>query len=196
MKPARVIKLGGSLLSMPNLSEKFHHWCRENPHPMTLILVGGGGVVDAVRQIDRSNGLDERFAHWVCIDLLQHTARLAHHLLGEVEICETPEELQQLLSRSQTHWPQPSTAIVQVKTCFARNAFNCGLPESWDVTSDTLAAAFCHQMEAEELVVMKSRDLPSATVQWSELARIGMVDPHFADLAERIQRVRFVNLRR
>jgi aspartokinase-like uncharacterized kinase len=31
-----------------------------------------------------------------------------------------------------------------------------GLPESWEMTSDSLAAAFCDMYAAEELVVLKS----------------------------------------
>ena len=44
MKRVRVIKLGGSLLTMPNLKQKFQKWCRENPHPLTLIIADVGFV--------------------------------------------------------------------------------------------------------------------------------------------------------
>ena len=69
-----------------------------------------------------------------------------------------------------------------------------GLPESWDVTSDSLAAAVSNMYAAEELVVMKSSDAPSDESDLEWLANVGFVDPFFADLAEGIDQVRFVNL--
>jgi len=194
MKRVRVIKLGGSLLTMPNLKQKFQKWCRENPHPLTLIIVGGGPVVDAVRQIHLANSLSEEFAHWVCIDLLQHTARIAHQVLGNAELFETKDDLQQPFSGSRVNSTTPIIAIVQVAICFARAYPNMGLPGSWDVTSDALAAAFSNMYAAEELVVMKSCDPPLDESNLESLAEVGFVDPYFADLAEDIHQVRFVNL--
>lgn len=194
MKRVRVIKLGGSLLTMPNLKQKFQKWCRENPHPLTLVIVGGGPVVDAVRQVHLANALSEEFAHWVCIDLLQHTARIAHQALGNVELFETMDDLQQPFSGSRVNSTTPIIAIVQVAICFARDYPNMGLPESWDVTSDSLAAAFSDMYAAEELVVMKSSDAPNDESNLESLADVGFVDPYFANLAEGIDQVRFVNL--
>ena len=194
MKRVRVIKLGGSLLTMQNLKQKFQKWCRENPHPLTLIIVGGGPVVNAVREVHRANPLAEEFAHWVCIDLLQHTARIAHQILGNADLYETMTDLQQPFSGSKVNSKTPIIAIVQVGICFAREYPNLGLPNSWDVTSDSIAAAFCEMYAAEELVVMKSSDPPGDESDFASLAAMGFVDPHFADLAENIDEVQFVNL--
>ncbi|MCA9131267.1 MAG: hypothetical protein KDB22_29485, partial [Planctomycetales bacterium] len=81
MRRVRVVKLGGSLLTLPSLREKFLRWCYDHPHPLSLIVVGGGTVVDAVRAIDQANPIEDEFAHWLCIDLMRHTARLAHQIL-------------------------------------------------------------------------------------------------------------------
>ena len=188
MKRVRVIKLGGSLLTVPSLKQKFQKWLRENPHPLTLIIVGGGPVVDAVRQVHLANPLSEEFAHWVCIDLLQHTARIAHQVLGNVDLFETMDDLQQSFSDSNVNSSTPIIAVVQVATCFNREYPNMGLPESWDVTSDSLAAAFSN------MVVMKSCDAPSDGSDLESLADFGFVDPFFPGLAEGIDQVRFVNL--
>ncbi|MEI7460487.1 MAG: hypothetical protein WCK15_13835 [Pirellula sp.] len=196
MKKVRVIKLGGSLLTMPNLKQKFQRWWRENPHPLTLIIVGGGPAVDAVRQVHLANPLSDEFAHWVCIDLLQHTARIAHQILGNVDLIETMDDLQQSFSDSNVKSTTPIIAVVQVAICFAREYPNMGLPESWDVTSDSLAAAFSNMVAAEELVVMKSCDAPSDGSDLESLADLGFVDPFFPGLAEDIDQVRFVNLQK
>ena len=162
---------------------------------MSLIIVGGGEIVDAVRGIHDVNALPEEFAHWVCIDLMAHTARLAQQILGYVDLCETNDDLQQAFTSAANESATPITAIVQPGICFAREYSNAGLPETWDVTSDTLAAAFSRLHAAEELVVMKSVDPPGDALQLRELARLGFVDRHFPDFAAGIETVRFVNLR-
>jgi len=196
MKRVRVVKLGGSLLTMPNLKQKFQKWLHENPHPLTLIIVGGGPVVDAVRQVHQANPLSDEFAHWVCIDLLQHTARIAHQVLGNVDLLETMADLQLSLSDSKVNSTTPIIAVVQVAICFAREYPNMGLLESWDVTSDSLAAAFSKIVAAEELVVMKSCDAPNDGSDLESLAQCGFVDPLFPGVAEDIDQVRFVNLQK
>ncbi|MCA9008940.1 MAG: hypothetical protein KDB01_04290 [Planctomycetaceae bacterium] len=194
MKRVRVIKLGGSLLLMPQLKEKFQKWCQQNPHPLTLIVVGGGAIVDAVRNIHAVNALPEDFAHWVCIDLMRHTARLAQQILGEVDLYETVDDLQRAFTGAANDGARPIVAIVQPGICFARGFPNMGLPETWEVTSDALAAAFSQMYAAEEMVVMKSIDPPGDSRNHRELADRGFIDRHFPDLAEEIERVRFVNL--
>jgi aspartokinase-like uncharacterized kinase len=195
IKRVRVIKLGGSLLAMPGLKEKFRKWCQENPHPLSLIIVGGGEIVEAVRRIHDVSALPEEFAHWVCIDLMAHTARLAQQILGEVHLYETMDALQQAFTSTANESASPIIALVQPGICFARELPRRGLPETWDVTSDTLAAAFSRLHAAEELVVMKSVDPPGDALQLRELARLGFVDRHFPDFAAGIETVRFVNLR-
>ncbi len=191
----RVIKLGGSLLTLPTLSSQFQQWCRANPHPRSLIIVGGGGLVDAVRQIDRANPLREDFAHWVCIDLMQHSARLAHEILAGVGLIETANELQRFLAERHSPTALLNVSIVQIGLCFERCHPNMGLPESWDVTSDALAAAFAIMHGAQELVMMKSCDASGEGGQLESLVRAGVVDPHFAELAKSINHTHFVNLR-
>lgn len=199
MSTLRVIKLGGSLLKLPSLNERFQAWCHENPHPLTFIIVGGGGIVDALRGIDQANSLDEEFTHWLSIDLMQHTARIAHRLLDNVDLIDTPDQLRHLISGAGQPTNGQATnsvrAIVQVGPCFFRNEPQLTLPASWDVTSDTIAAAFAIAHTADELVIMKSIAPPARHLQMETLAASGYVDPCFADFANQIKQVRFVNLR-
>ena len=144
----RVIKLGGSLLLMPGLKEKFQKWLQQNLHPLSLIVVGGGEIVDAVRNIHAVNALPEDFAHWVCVDLMRHTARLAQRILGDVDLYETLDDLQRALTGAANDGVEPIVAIVQPGICFARQFSNMGLPETWEVTSDALATAISRRYAA------------------------------------------------
>ncbi len=195
MAKLRVIKLGGSLLTLSDLNERFQRWCDDNPHPMSLIIVGGGGLVDAVRDIDRIHRLPDSFSHWLCIDLLRHTARLAHQILSHVDIYETQDRLREALSQSGSPSTASVTAIVQVNLFFQRNYPNMVLPESWDITSDSIAAAFAQTHAADELVVMKSADYPEDDSRVNQVVTAGFVDRYFDELSASVARVRFINLR-
>ena len=67
------------------------------------------------------------------------------------------------------------------------------LPHTWDVTSDSIAAALAIELEADELVLLKSTPTPSTDVD--ELSALGYVDRYFLKLAERVRKVRFVGLK-
>jgi aspartokinase-like uncharacterized kinase len=59
-----------------------------------------------------------------------------------------------------------------------------GLPHSWDVTSDSIAAWAAITRKASRLVLLKSVDLPRDG-NWREAADRGWVDPHFPALVEK-----------
>lgn len=198
MKCVRVIKLGGSLLTMADLGTAFHRWCDENPHPLTLVIVGGGEMVEAIRTMEQIHSLDESFCHWTCMDSLEQTARLAQRIIGNVDLYETADELQQVFSRNLNHSKQSIVAIVQTAICFSRDDPNPGLPASRDISSDAIAAVFCKIHDVPELVLMKSTDIPSVPMDvegFTQLAIAGVVDPFFPNLAKNIPIVSFVNLR-
>ncbi|MEM7558752.1 MAG: hydantoinase/oxoprolinase family protein, partial [Planctomycetota bacterium] len=48
----RVVKVGGSLLDIPNLGDRLASWLSQQPRAVSLFVVGGGGLVDAVRDLD------------------------------------------------------------------------------------------------------------------------------------------------
>ena len=73
------------------------------------------------------------------------------------------------------------------------------LPESWEVTSDSIAAHLAEKLSADELVLLKSM-LPERAAAPRELAAAEIVDEFFPRAAERFWaavngRVRLVNLR-
>ncbi|QDV24477.1 amino acid kinase family protein [Aureliella helgolandensis] len=196
-RPIRIVKLGGSLLNTPDLRSRFDRWCAANPHPCTLVLVGGGSLVDAVRQLDAVHQFSATFSHWLCISLLEQTARLAHQLLPNRLLIETREDLDFFLSSrcATDRRSQQSVAIVQVGLFIHPTQGEIQLPESWDITSDSIAAACCQRMNAEKLVLLKSVTVTRPMDRLDELAQQGIVDPYFPDLAKSLHQVEIVNLR-
>lgn len=222
MPNPRVLKLGGSLLLLPDWPQRLMTWLEDQPAALNLLLVGGGKIVNAVRELDTQHSFPAAFSHWLCIDLMSATARIAGQLLPACPLLTSPAELQQVLCGSRSsdfagkmgqHSSRPAqwqslTFIVDVP-CFYRapTAIStqsaddsglplvaCPLPESWDTTSDSLAAWLAIQVGATELVLFKStapvigEQTPQA---WVEQA---IVDAAFADVLPATLSVTIVNL--
>jgi hypothetical protein len=68
------------------------------------------------------------------------------------------------------------------------------LPESWDVTGDSLAALLALDLCADELLLLKSISCPDG-IDDQSAAEQGFVDSHFLELARPLNRIHWVNLR-
>src|SRR5437868_2784848 len=71
----RVVKLGGSLLAAADWPNAFRRWLAIQPAMRSVLIVGGGGAADAVREWDRAHRLDPSDAHWLAIDAMSLTTR-------------------------------------------------------------------------------------------------------------------------
>ena len=61
----RVVKLGGSLLNWPQTPQRLKEWLQRQPAGKTVLIAGGGGLVDIVRGWDADFGLgDDTSHHW------------------------------------------------------------------------------------------------------------------------------------
>lgn len=243
MATVRVLKLGGSLLLIPDWPQRLQHWFAEHPAPMNFLLVGGGEIVESVRRLDAQHRFSVAFSHWLCVDLLSATARIAAQLLPEFPLIATSEELRQIVrqqrpiestmgstSCTKLESEISSTYLVDVSSFYSRPAEqltvnasgqpavtskanssssapteldsmavgkgseDCPLPESWDTTSDSLAARLARVVGAQELVLFKSMthavecNTPQAWVEQ------GIVDAAFADTLPDGVSVQIVNL--
>jgi aspartokinase-like uncharacterized kinase len=188
----RVVKVGGSLFDYDGLVAALRDWLSSQKPANTVLLWGGGPFVDAVRALARRFPLDDLETHWLAIRLLDTTARLGKLLLPESRFCDRFEVLRRWLEDDSelliTFSPEHFLQHVEPKMGAP------GLPCSWDVTSDSIAARLAEILRAEELVLLKSAD-PQPPITPRHLAEIGYVDRHFPYAAKRLQNIRFVNLR-
>ena len=199
----RVIKLGGSLLTLPDLRNRFHRWLNDQSPAINLLVCGGGELVEAIRQIDSAQQLETTFTHWLCIDLMKTTASLAAAILGIEHVIAEPNELSRFVSAS----PLNTLAVIQPTAYLSREANAAqpaelpALPENWDCTSDAISAWLALKLDANELVLLKSTGVDNAHLQTPSLsqlndwARQGLVDTVFPSFAHRIAKVSVVNLR-
>jgi len=174
----RVVKVGGSLFDLLDLGARLKRYLADRP---ALMVAGGGPAVDAVRAFDRLHRLSEQQAHWLALAAMRKNAVLAAEWLncGIVDFPSRSFSLWAVLDpyafcKCETKFPphpDPLPRQSREERIYER------LPQSWDVTSDSIAAEAAVLGSAEELILLKSADPPGEPVDRWHLS--GYVDPYF-----------------
>jgi len=157
-----VVKLGGSLFDQPHFGERFRSGIEKYECETVLIVPGGGRFADAVREYDAVHRLGEETSHWLALHSMVLSARFLKLLWPDVEIVSII----------------PSALGVFILNVHAYFTQHDGVPHSWAVTSDSLAAVIATRTNATRLILWKSVELP-AELSWSEAAECGFVDAYF-----------------
>ncbi|MEM0927398.1 MAG: protein kinase, partial [Planctomycetota bacterium] len=199
--PIRVLKIGGSLLTHPELPRRLNDWLDQQPPAVNAAIIGGGELIDAMRRLDRLSPIEPAALHWQCVDLLQITYRwFAGQLDDWQKVCihETFEARFQVASQASAE----ARILVAVESFYRPEpaeapAIRCKmprLPTTWATTTDAIAGGLAICLGAAELVLFKS--CPVATgATLAELAQAGVVDEALPLLQESLPAIRFVNLR-
>jgi aspartokinase-like uncharacterized kinase len=185
----RVVKLGGSLLALSDPAERFQAWLATQPSAETLLIAGGGDLADAVRETNRFRPLSDSVAHWLCIRAMQLQTEMLAASLPEAEILRSIAELRGSPPQARLVIVDPWRFVHDED----RQLSAAPLPESWDVTSDSIAARLAQLTAADELVLLKSASAPAADLP--ELVTAGYVDRFFLHASIGVSQVRLVNLR-
>jgi 5-(aminomethyl)-3-furanmethanol phosphate kinase len=156
-----VVKIGGGLLRAGGL-DSLRHACADvlelSRRRPVLVVPGGGPFADAVRAVDAQVSLTDEIAHALALRAMDQLGLLLAPLLPAAE------PLDRLVA------PRAVGMLMAAKA-FAGRA---EIPESWAVTSDSLAVLAAGAIGADEAVLLK----PVAGV----LARWPSDDPPLARL--------------
>jgi 5-(aminomethyl)-3-furanmethanol phosphate kinase len=136
------VKVGGGLLRADGL-DGLERGCVEARamaacRPV-LVVPGGGRFADAVREVDARVGLADRVAHALALRAMDQLGLLLAPLLPGAEL------LPSLI-------PPRALALLLAAPAFADQP---GVPESWEVTSDSLAVLAAAAIGAGEVVLLK-----------------------------------------
>lgn len=142
---ALVVKIGGGLLRDEGL-EGLRRACAEvttmaATRPV-LVVPGGGPFADAVRAVDAQVGLGDAVAHRLALRAMDQLGAILASLLPTAE-------------RMTTLVAPDSLALLVVAAAFTGRA---DVPESWAVTSDSLAVLAAGAIGAAEAVLLKPVD--------------------------------------
>jgi aspartokinase-like uncharacterized kinase len=156
-----VVKVGGGLLRAGGL-DGLRHACADvvelSRRRPVLVVPGGGPFADAVRAVDAQVGLSDAVAHALALRAMDQLGLLLAPLLPAAE------PLARLVA------PRALGMLTAAKAFAGRTE----IPESWTVTSDSLAVLAASAIGGEEAVLLK----PVAGV----MARWPSDDPPLASL--------------
>lgn len=168
-----VVKIGGSLLTHPDLPRQLHRWLEG--HERAALVVGGGEMIDAVRRWDAIHQLDPVRTHWRCVRMLRHTAELVAEWLPTAKLIETRQQFDAYRQ------DQPAGIYLLPPDTFYHLDSGDRLPCDWTTTSDSIAGLLARKLQASRMVLWKSCSLPAGLDLATATAR-GIVDPILIDL--------------
>ncbi|MEC9189674.1 MAG: hypothetical protein VX520_10700 [Planctomycetota bacterium] len=194
----KIVKLGGSLLDFPNLTLNFHHWLTQETAGRHIVIVGGGQMVEEIRQRQVALSWSDEDCHERALMTMRDNSQIAakrldlpwtddqaslHRWINDQAIPLKPKEKGTI----------PSKVATLIFDSSAMASVDLSLPKCWDLTSDSLAAWFAHRIGARELILLKSRGAPKG---WRPLSQgfEDWVDPLFPKFALGLK-VTSVNLR-
>ncbi len=190
-----VYKIGGSLLSLPDLAARIRAVLQQQSGTQPLLVAGGGRTADLVRDWDEIHQLGDETAHWLALRSLTLNQALLLELLPNARIVTdraaaadawTAGHLPIICAHSFLRAEEHRLREEEPGAC---------LPHNWDVSSDSVAAWIALNWPASELVLLKSTDMPNGC-NIETAATDGFVDGYFPILGRRVNRISWVNARR
>ncbi len=140
-----VVKVGGGLLRAGGLDglrracDDVAQQTRDRP---VLVVPGGGPFADAIRAVDRDGQLGDRLAHRLGLAAMDQLGTVLLELLPGAEPI------------SRLRVPAGLGLLLAVPAFAGRS----GVPESWTVTSDSLAVLAAGAIGAEQTILLKAVD--------------------------------------
>jgi 5-(aminomethyl)-3-furanmethanol phosphate kinase len=171
---AVIVKLGGSLAAAGTLRIWLDTVVAQGSG-RCVIVPGGGDFADAVRAAQQRLGFSDRTAHRMALLAMQQYALLLAELAPALRPCEDGAQITAALAAGGIALWLPSRMVEADRA----------IAESWDVTSDSLAAWLAHRVGAARLVLVKSAPAPSPPLSPERLAALGLVDAAFPAYAAR-----------
>jgi aspartokinase-like uncharacterized kinase len=162
-----VVKLGGSVVRSPELPA----WLdaiASSPRPI-VVVPGGGALADEVRVCQRQLGLGDGAAHRMALLAMDQLAWAVAGLRLGFEVGDTEEVLRRSLEEGHIAVWAPFTLVANRRD----------IPQSWTVTSDSLALWLGRRLGAERVFVIKSIERRRSAMSAEQLARDGVVDAAF-----------------
>ena len=165
---AAVVKLGGSLAGAGTLPAWLDVILAQGGG-RAIIVPGGGEFADGVRAAQKRLRFSDRTAHRMALLAMEQYALLLQELAPALRPCADAAQIAAVLAAGRIALWLPSTMVEA----------DPAISESWDVTSDSLAAWLAGRIGATRLVLVKSGPAPDAPLSPERLAALGLVDAAF-----------------
>jgi 5-(aminomethyl)-3-furanmethanol phosphate kinase len=167
-----LFKLGGSLLTDRHWPTRLQRWLVSQPEQHFLGIVGGGQVIEAMRELDRCHKLDPQAMHWRCVQMLDTTLDIANELTPAFSLVTSREELDEFLSSSTL---EKRCAWLRISSFYHQGLDDRHLPADWDTTSDAIALWLAARYALPRVVLFKSCKVEHVT-SLDEAVSSGVID--------------------
>lgn len=174
--PALILKIGGSLAEGRHLRS----WLKlaaDHAGRYIVIVPGGGPFAEQVRLVQRRLRFGDAPAHRMALLAMEQFAVAMAGLEPRLCLASSPITLERALIEGRAAIWRPSAMALG----------RPDLPESWELTSDSLACWLAEEVGARRLVLVKSAEPPAGVTHAPALARAGYVDPAFPAFLRRFQ---------
>jgi aspartokinase-like uncharacterized kinase len=187
-RDVHVLKLGGSLLDLPDLPACFDAYRQTQCSDHCVLVVGGGDAADHVRRFDRQHGLGEEAGHWMAVRAMQLNTHMVASILPRCRLVNG-------ITECTVVWRNALLPVVDPLAWLEdEHRRGIAIPHRWSFTSDSIAAHLAHRLQAQRLSLLKSVS-PPADADVARAAQLGLVDADFPAASAGIARVELVNLR-
>jgi dihydroneopterin aldolase len=165
-----VVKLGGSVVR----SAELNAWldviaARSRP---IVVVPGGGALADEVRAVQSALGFGDGAAHRMALLAMDQLAWAVSGLRSGFEVGDSEDALRATLEQGR----------VAVWAPYSLVADRSDIPQSWTVTSDSLALWLGRRLGAECCYVVKSIERKHSRLRAAQLSRDGVVDEAFPSM--------------
>lgn len=167
----KVIKIGGSLLEPDRLKPCLMRIAALSE--TILVVIGGGAFADQIRTAQQHWQFNDVTAHHMAILAMQQTALLTKALQPDWALVQSLNDLKQWSVQNRIGLWFPDIALLNKH----------GIPATWRITSDSLAAWLAGITPTTELIIVKAAAIESDTALPILVAQ-GILDAAFLDYAK------------
>ena len=165
-----VVKIGGSLLGTPELERWLEIFVKFSDG--NIVIVPGGGIfADAVRDAQRLTKISDACAHKLAVLAMDQFGLVMANINPLLATAKTECEI------DERTWQHRAIVWLPSHMVLADDS----IPQSWEVTSDSLAAWLANKLNAKQLVLVKSDKPSESQVSLKLMTKDGVVDEAFGD---------------
>jgi len=161
----KVIKLGGSLMNDIDTLRQCLNTIEQTVTSRVVIVPGGGPFADQVRMAQKYYQFNDEIAHKMALLAMQQMALIFKSIKPSFLLANQPLTID-------------NNVPVVIWSPDIQQADLALVDANWEVTSDSLAAWLSNQLQATELVLVKSADIP-VNMDIQQMQKQGLVDKAF-----------------
>ena len=165
-----VVKIGGSLLGSPELEKWLEIFVKYSDG--NIILVPGGGIfANAVREAQKQTKISDACAHKIAVLAMDQFGLVLANMNPLLATAKTECEI------DERTWQHRAIVWLPSHMVLADDS----IAQSWDVTSDSLAAWLAKKLNATQLVLVKSDKPNESQLCLKQMTADGVVDEAFSE---------------